>query len=118
MLMLMGEQDFQEAVQIYVEFKDRYEQASTYHQLGWVAEEQRKWEQARPYFIETLKIFVDYEDAYSYSIALRSLARLWQESGDASLPAAVASILSITPNEAEAKLREALGDTTGEAERG
>ncbi len=100
-----AEQYYQQALQIYVEFKDRYEQASTYHQLGWVAEEQRKWEQARPYFIETLKIFVDYEDAYSYSIALRSLARLWQESGDASLPAAVASILSVTPKSLQMRLR-------------
>ena len=38
---------YQQALQIYVEFQDRYEQAGTYHQLGRVAEEQRQWETSR-----------------------------------------------------------------------
>jgi len=38
---------------------------------------------------------------------LRNLARLWQASEDAGLPAAVAAILGISPSEAEELLRAA-----------
>lgn len=41
------------------------------------------------------------------SISLRSLARLWQASDDSSLPAAVATVLGLSPAEAAALLRTA-----------
>jgi len=44
-----AEQYYQKALEIYVEFNDRYQQAGTYHQLGVVAEEQRQWAQAEQY---------------------------------------------------------------------
>ena len=36
---------YQQALAIYIEYQDRYEQARTYHQLGRLAEEQREWAQ-------------------------------------------------------------------------
>ncbi len=57
-----------------------------------MAEEQRQWVQAREYFLQALEIFVEYKDTYSGGVVLRSLARLWKASSDASLPAAVATV--------------------------
>jgi tetratricopeptide (TPR) repeat protein len=105
-----AQQYYQQALQIFIEFNDRYEQADTYHNLGIVAQEQRQWAQAREYFLQALEIYVSYQDTYTGSIALRSLAQLWQASGDASLPVAIASIVGITPAEVEEFLRRSLED--------
>ncbi|MEK7257636.1 MAG: hypothetical protein AAB316_22965, partial [Bacteroidota bacterium] len=55
-----------------------------------------------------LKIFVEFHDVHYTVIALRNLTRLWQASGDASLPGAIASVLKIQPQEAEALSRKLL----------
>jgi tetratricopeptide (TPR) repeat protein len=113
-----AEQYYQQALQISVDFNDRYSQASTYHQLGRVTEEQRQWAQARAYFLQALEIFVapETEDAYSAGIVLNSLARLWQTSGDSDLPAALASTMGITGEEAETVLRERGKQDTDDAD--
>jgi tetratricopeptide (TPR) repeat protein len=99
---------YQQSLLIYIEYKDRYSQANIYHQLGRVAEEQRQWQQAREYFLQALEIFVEYEDTYSRGVVLRSLARLWKASGDASVPATVATILGASIQETEKLLHEML----------
>jgi len=55
---------YQQALQIKIEFNDRYAQAGTYHQLGMVAEEQRQWEQAHAYYQQALQIYVEFNDRY------------------------------------------------------
>jgi len=105
-----AEQYYQQALQIFIEYNDRYAQASTYHQLGMVAEEQRQWEQAREYFLQALDTYVAYNDTHNGSIVLSSLARLWKASGDANLPAAVATILGYSVEETEKLLRDVLGE--------
>ena len=92
-------------MQLYIESNDRYSQASTYHQLGMVAQEQRQWAQARDFFLHALEIFVAEGDDYSGSIVLRSLARLWRASGDVHLPTIIAPLLNPTSIEAEEVLR-------------
>jgi len=109
-----AEQYYQQALQLYIEFNDRYEQAGTYHQLGMVAEEQRQWMQAREYFLRALKTYVDYNDTHNGSIVLRSLARLWQSSGDKDLPVTIAKILDTTLEETKALLHEVLDNQPGE----
>ncbi len=37
---------------------------STYHQLGMVAQEQRKWKEAEGYYQQALQIYVEYQDRY------------------------------------------------------
>jgi tetratricopeptide (TPR) repeat protein len=105
-----AEQYYRQALQIYIEYNDRYQQALTYYQLGIVAEEQRQWEQAREYFLQALEIFVEYKDTYRGGVVLRSLARLWKASGDANLLAAVASIQDYSLDETEKLLHEMLDD--------
>jgi hypothetical protein len=69
-----------------------------------LTQEQRQLQQAREYLLKALATF----DEHHAEIALRNLARLWQASGDTSLPGAVAATLKIQPQEAEALLRELL----------
>ena len=47
------------------EFGDRYSSASTYHQLGRVAEELREYDQARDYYQQALEINIEFGDRYS-----------------------------------------------------
>jgi tetratricopeptide (TPR) repeat protein len=105
-----AEQYYQQALQIYIEYSDRHSQAVTYHQLGRVAEEQRQWQQALEYFLRALEIDITYESNYDASIDLRSLARLWRASNDASLPSAVAKVLKTSVDETEKLLLQALGE--------
>jgi tetratricopeptide (TPR) repeat protein len=97
---------YQQALQLKVEYNDRYEQAGTYHQLGRVAEEQGKWQEAQELFIQSLSIWLEYDDTYNRSIALNSLARLWQASHDASIVERVAALLKMSQEEAEKLLQD------------
>jgi tetratricopeptide (TPR) repeat protein len=107
---VQAENYYQQALQIYIEFKDIFWQAGAYHQLGMVAQEQRQWAQAREYYLKALETFVAYEDSYSADIAMSSLARLWRESNDATLPAAVAAVLGMGVEEVEEMFRKATKD--------
>ena len=111
-----AESYYQQALQIKIEFNDRYEQASTYHQLGIVAQEQRQWQHTRDYFLKSLAIVVEFNDEYRIAFVLKQLARLWQESGDASLPAAVAGVLNISPEKAEELMRGVLNQADESSE--
>ncbi|MBA2285112.1 MAG: tetratricopeptide repeat protein, partial [Ktedonobacteraceae bacterium] len=104
-----AEDYFQQALQITIDFDDRYSQASTYQALGVVAREQQQWPQSRAYLLQALEIFTAYQDTYSSGNALYSLALLWQVRGDTTLPVAIAPIMKITADEAEALLRQQLG---------
>ncbi len=54
-------------------------QAGIYHQLGIVAQEQRKWEEAQGYYEQALQIYVEYEDRYSQAGTYHQLGRVAQE---------------------------------------
>jgi tetratricopeptide (TPR) repeat protein len=51
-----AERYYQQALQLKIEFNDRYSQSSTYHQLGTLAEAQEKWHEAINYFCKDLEI--------------------------------------------------------------
>jgi len=69
---------------------------------------EQQWQQAREYLLKALEIFVEFHDEHHAAIALGNLALLWQASGDTSLSGAVAAVLKIKPQEAEALLRKML----------
>jgi tetratricopeptide (TPR) repeat protein len=102
-----AEKYYQQALAIMIEFNDRYAQASTYHQLGRVAQEQRQWAQAKQYFLTALVIYAPDPQENNFAIVFGSLARLWQESQDETLPAAVAGVLEVTEAEARELLKKA-----------
>jgi tetratricopeptide (TPR) repeat protein len=71
--------DYQQALQINIEFGDRYNQASTYHQLGMVAQELREYDQARKDYQQALEIKIEFGDRYSQARTYHQLGRVAQE---------------------------------------
>ncbi len=55
---------YQQALAIYIEYNDSYEQAHTYHNLGIVAQQLRQWEKARQNYQQALAIKIEYGDRY------------------------------------------------------
>jgi tetratricopeptide (TPR) repeat protein len=109
-----AEHYYQQALQIYIEYNDRFEQARTYGQLGLMAWDQRQWEQACEYLLQALDIFMEYKDNHNIGIALRSLARLWNESSDANIPTKVASAIGWTVEEVEAFFHKVIENDASE----
>ncbi len=104
-----AEKYYGKALEIQIEFNDRYEQAGTYGQLGLLAESQEQWTQAQKYLLQALGIFNQAGDEHSGIKTLRNLARIWEASKDTTLPAAIASVLGISPDEAEELLKQSRG---------
>jgi tetratricopeptide (TPR) repeat protein len=107
-----AEAHYRQALAIKIEYNDRYAQASTYHQLGMVAEEQEQWQQAGEHYFQALPVYLEFEDPHNAGIVLTSIARLWQASGDESIPARVGAILGISREEAVEQLKRFLPDHT------
>jgi Tfp pilus assembly protein PilF len=53
---------YQQALQISIEFGDRYSQVRTYHNLGAVAQALREFEQARNDYQQALQICIEFGD--------------------------------------------------------
>ena len=90
---------FQQALDIYIEFNDRYSQASTYGQLGLLAEAEEDYAQAQKHLQQALEIFVEFNDEHSAGMTVRNLARVYKETQDNSLIADVAQCLNSTVEE-------------------
>ncbi len=76
---LQAEQYYQQALQINIEYNDRYSQADTYHQLGFVAQEQRQWSQAEQYYQQALRIYMEYNDRYAQARTYHQLGFVAQK---------------------------------------
>ncbi|MFP5275410.1 tetratricopeptide repeat protein, partial [Coleofasciculus sp.] len=70
---------YQQALDIKIEFRDRYSQAGTYHQLGRVAQELREYEQARLYYQQALDIYIEFRDRYSQASTYHNLGIVAQK---------------------------------------
>ncbi len=68
-----------QALEICVEFSDRYKQASIYHNLGMVAQMLRSWDEAKNYYLQALSIFVEFSDRYSQAATYHELGRMAQK---------------------------------------
>ncbi len=90
---------YRQALAIQVAFNDRYSQAGTLHQLGNVAEETDQLPAAIDYYLRAAETYVQFEDMHNLSIVIGSLARVWQSSGDATLPGRVAAVLGASEAE-------------------
>ena len=73
---------FQQALDIQIEFNDRFSQASTYHMLGRVAQELRDFEQAQSHFQQALDIQIEFNDRYSQASTYHQLGIVAQELRD------------------------------------
>ncbi|MGB5959133.1 MAG: tetratricopeptide repeat protein [Coleofasciculaceae cyanobacterium] len=70
---------YQQALDIKIEFGDRYSQANTLHQLGIVAQLLREFEQAKHYYQQALDIYIAFSDRYSQADTLHQLGRVAEE---------------------------------------
>jgi tetratricopeptide (TPR) repeat protein len=74
--------DYQQALQIKIEFGDRYSQHHQYHQLGMVAQELREFEQARNDYQQALQIKIEFGDRYSQASTYYQLGKIAEELGE------------------------------------
>jgi uncharacterized protein HemY len=65
-----AEQYYKKALEIRIEFDDRYSQAEIYNYLGNVAQERQQWEQTEQYYRKALKISFEFKDVYLMEVAL------------------------------------------------
>ncbi len=73
---------YQQSLQIFIEYSDRYEQAGTYHQLGRVAEELQEYGEARSYYQQALQIYIEYGDRYSQASTYHCLGSVAEDLED------------------------------------
>jgi tetratricopeptide (TPR) repeat protein len=64
------------ALEIYLEFGDRYSQADTYAVLGLLAEAQEDYAKARANLQKALEIYVEFKDKYWAGVAREVLEQL------------------------------------------
>ncbi|WP_414550542.1 tetratricopeptide repeat protein [Anabaena sp. CCY 0017] len=74
--------NYQLALNLFIEYGDRYSQAGTYHQLGSVAQELRDYEQARRNYQLALNLFIEYGDRYKQANTYHQLGTVAQELRD------------------------------------
>jgi tetratricopeptide (TPR) repeat protein len=97
-----AERSYQTALTVWIQnvYYDpaivRRRSGAIYHQLGRVAQEQEKWDQAKVYFLKDLEISREYNDLKGMTKTLRSLHRLWKKSGDPDVPENIAEVLGWT----------------------
>ncbi|MDM8558071.1 tetratricopeptide repeat protein, partial [Candidatus Parabeggiatoa sp. HSG14] len=80
-----AEQSYQKALSIWLnntsynvdEIKQK--SAGIYHQLGYVAQEQRQWQAAEQYYQKALAIKIEFKDKYSQASTYHQLGRVAQE---------------------------------------
>jgi tetratricopeptide (TPR) repeat protein len=66
----------QKMLEIFLEFQDRHGVAVTYHRLGVVAQEQRRFEEAEANYRRALEIYRDSNDLRSSSIVASTLGSM------------------------------------------
>ena len=82
--------NYRQALSIFIEYNDRYEQAKTYHQLGMVAEELEEYSEAKANYLQALEYWTEFNDTYSIeTFSIPALARLYQTTQDENLLASI-----------------------------
>jgi tetratricopeptide (TPR) repeat protein len=71
--------NYQQALQIFIQFNDRFSQAGTYHNLGAVAEELREYDEARANYQQALQIKVQFNDRYEQASTYHQLGIVAQK---------------------------------------
>ncbi len=93
---------YQQALEVKIEFNDRYEQARIFGQLGLLKKEQEKFAEAQDYLLQALEIFRDFNDEHNLIFIFSHLRDLWRKSGNKDLTRKVGEILGMS----EAKVWE------------
>jgi tetratricopeptide (TPR) repeat protein len=68
--------NYLQALQIKIEFNDRYAQALTYHCLGSLAEAEEQYAEARANYQQALERYIEFGDDYWGTIVREAIDRL------------------------------------------
>jgi tetratricopeptide (TPR) repeat protein len=68
-----------QALAIYIQFNNVYEQAGTYHQLGIVSQKLREYGQAQEYYQQALAIYIQFNAVYEQASSFQGLGSMSQE---------------------------------------
>jgi tetratricopeptide (TPR) repeat protein len=75
---------------------------------GHLAYDQGQWDRGRQHIVRGLRPLYDAANPRMREGAIKRVAQIWCDSGDAELPTAIAAVLGTTPDEAEELLRKHL----------
>jgi tetratricopeptide (TPR) repeat protein len=93
---------YHQALAIFVEFGDRYSQASTYHGLGHIAFDVEEIAEAQENFLQALQFWAEFNDKYSIqTFSWPALAKVYQSHPTPELITAVAEILGVSEAEVQ-----------------
>jgi len=82
--------NYRQALAIFIEYNDRYSQASTYHHLGILAEELEEYSEAKANYLQALEYFAEFNDTYMIeTFSIPALARLYLTTQDQNLLASI-----------------------------
>ncbi|MFC3965942.1 tetratricopeptide repeat protein, partial [Nocardia jiangsuensis] len=73
-----AEDCYRQALDLKLEFGDRHSAASTYHQLGMVAQDQRRFEQAEDCYRQALDLSLEFGDRHSTASTYHQLGTVAQ----------------------------------------
>ena len=91
--------DYQQALEIQIEYNDRYSQAGTYGQLGLLAEAEEKPEEAIQHLLKALEVFSEFGDNHSMAITTLHLKRLYQSHSSDQLLSAIGQAIGCSEAE-------------------
>ncbi|MBD2335873.1 tetratricopeptide repeat protein [Calothrix sp. FACHB-156] len=74
-----AESNYQQALDIYIKYSDRYHQARTYYQLGNIAQQTWELSQAQEYYHQALQIYIEHGDRYFSARTYYNLGVIAQE---------------------------------------
>ena len=94
-----AQQYYQQALDLFIEFGDRYSQASTYSRLGSLAEDIGNSSGAVNYHLQDLQICVEFSDTERASFTLSNLQGIYQATQNEAILTEAAQILNTAPDE-------------------
>ena len=100
--------NFNKALQIKIEFNDRYSQASTYYLLAKISEATGDLDDAKSGYMKDLEIMIEFNDDHGLDISMNNLARFYRAHSDDAFLSEVANLLGIETT----ALKQQLGITT------
>ena len=102
--LIINLQNYQQAIAIFIEFGDRYEQANIYHNLGLLAKAEGNLIEAGQNLLRALEIFAQFQDQHSVEMTVSNLSRIYQTTQDASLLESISQVLGISVDQARQQL--------------
>ena len=87
--------DYQQALEIQIEYNDRYSESITYSQLGSLAESMDEISEAIAYHLKALEIRIALNDQYRINLTIGNLKHLYQSHSSDQLLSAIGQAIPV-----------------------